>query len=72
MQQHHNETEALTTMVLDQEVEVLQEAATAAVSEDVQHFTTHCIPQIQQLLSTKETLTSCWNVLPVDKTLCQQ
>lgn len=67
MQQHHNETEALTTMVLDQEVEVLQEAANAAVSQDIQHFTTYSIPQIQQLLSAKETLTSCWNVLPVDK-----
>ena len=72
MQQHHNETDALTTMVLDQEVEVLEEAANAAVSQDVQHFTTYCIPQIQQLLSAKETLTSCWNVLPVDKSLCQQ
>ena len=72
MQQHHNETEALTTMVLDQEVEVLQEAANAAVAQDVQHFTTYCIPQIQQLLSAKETLTSCWSVLPVDKSLCQQ
>ena len=72
MQQHHNETEALTTMVLDQEVDVLQEAANAAVSQDIQHFKTYCIPQIQQLLSAKETLTSCWNVLPVDESPCQE
>ena len=72
MQQHNHETEAMTTMVLDKEMEILKEAVNAAVSQDIQHFTTYCIPQIQQLLSAKETLTSCWHVLPVDKSLCQQ
>ena len=67
LQHHNDDCEELTSEVLEAECRVLQQAADAAVSQDMQRFTTHCIPEMERMLSAKQTLASCWEVLPADE-----
>lgn len=64
LQEHYGQNMGMMHTVLEQQLKVLQKATAQAVQQELDAFTTQSMPDIAELLKSKQVLLQCFEVLP--------